>query len=95
MIPFDFQSVGDYCYLWETLKLKYDLVQQLKRMNDSYPQSHADYDTHFLFLLAKAVFAKKELKSCSSSSSLVKFDKQRLKLVKGSFHDSFSPSYIL
>lgn len=70
--------------------MKYDLVQQLKRMNDNYPQSHADYDTHFLFVLAKAVFVKKDLEFCSQFSSIGKFDKQRLKLVKGNTHDTVS-----
>lgn len=65
------------------LKLKLKLVQELKKMNTTYPTSTGDYDFIFLKQLACSVFKKEELKKCGKSEVLTPLNRCHLKFVKG------------
>lgn len=80
---FYFQRNGDRYYLGDSLKLKSNLIEVLKKMNSTYPSSTIDYDKLFLFDLLQAVFTKADLKKCGLRGTIQHLDRGKLKFVKG------------
>lgn len=65
------------------IKLRPDIVDELKRANSNYPLATKDFDGKFLKTLLKAVFKKSELRKCASKSSLRALNATKLKFTKG------------
>lgn len=64
------------------LKLSYDKVQRLKKMNDTYPKCTSDYDGNFVLYLLDFVFDKPMLKDVADRGSLRVFPVIELQFVK-------------
>lgn len=82
-LSFFLQSKGDRVYLDGKIKLKFDFIQRMKKMNDVYPKTHQDYDAEFIFYMVDAVFSKNELKPILTTPSLRLLDREKLSFIKG------------
>lgn len=80
---FLFQSRGDRLYLKDSLKIKLEAIQLLKRMNVNYPQNHEDFDEMFLFQAMRALFTEADIKLCAESKSLKSIYGMKYLLYKG------------
>lgn len=92
-----FQTKGNRLYLDGTLKIKFDKIGRLKKMNDTYPKCTQDYDGNFVLCLLNAVFNKKMLRAVGDSSSLRTFPVVELQFVKSIafFKYSLSKIYLI
>lgn len=79
------QTYGDRLYLAETLKLKLDLVQVLKKMNSVYPKTTPDFDEEFLFHVVRGLFSEEEVLESDRTQKLIPIKPfiDRLKFLKG------------
>lgn len=77
------QTYGDRLYLAETLKLKLDLVQVLKKMNSVYPKTTPDFDEEFLFHVVRGLFSEEEVLESDRTQKLIPIKGDRLKFLKG------------
>lgn len=74
---------GDRLYLNESLKLKVDLVEVLKKMNSTYPKNSTDFDAEFLHRAMKPMFSRDELKKCFDANNLRRLDVTTFRFLKG------------
>lgn len=79
---FEFQSNGNRFYHDREVKVKLETIKSLKRMNDIFPASTADYDSIFLRLLLKDVFSRKELIQCGRTMLINGLGVRKLKFAK-------------
>lgn len=80
-LSLQFQTKGDRQYLAVDLRIKYQIIELLKKFNDNYPQSSLDYDKKNLYHLLRAVFSCKDLKACGKKESVVCLPVHREKIV--------------
>lgn len=65
------------------IKLKANIVKNLKSRNTTYPLTSEDYDAVYIHELLTAIYTKAELKVCALESSLRALDSEKLKFAKG------------
>lgn len=88
------QAHADRLYLGETVKIKFDLVQKMKKMNSTYPKTSADYDEEFLFHLIKGIFAREEIIATNKTQKLTSLKKDQLKFLKCNYNNAFVANII-
>lgn len=76
------QAAGDRFYLNETVKLRIGLIERLKKMNETYPKMHLDYDSHFMAHIMNALFTREELERCVHTGLIKHFSIAKMKLIK-------------
>lgn len=93
LLSFRFQTKRRL-YLNKTVKLHFNKVEHLKKMNSTYPHSTIDYDAIFLTHLLSAIFTKSLLASVVKKSSMKLLPRDKLKFVKGNFSNITNVSRI-
>lgn len=78
------QSQGDRMYGENNhIVLKVDVLETLKKMNQSFPKNQPCYDRQFIYRVMKAIFKKKEVAKCAKSRKLRDLDYPKRHFLKG------------
>lgn len=60
-----------------------EVVNTLKKMNDTYPKNTEDFDEEFLYRAMNSIFEKKVLQSLIKSNRMQQLGPSHLKFLKG------------
>lgn len=63
--------------------LKFEVVDALKKMNQSYPTNQTCYDAKFIFRVMKAIFTKQDMIQCAKSQDLRALDLAKRLFARG------------